>query len=320
MPQSGPVPSGTASGRSELRVCPLRGSMVIVAPERAARPIPAAPPPAPSEDVAQACPFCDATALAERALLVTPAPGGDVLVVPNRYPATEAHEVVIETPRHQATLVDLGRGQVAAVLSAWQARLRSHLRDTAPDGWAIAFRNSGGPAGSSLPHPHSQVLSLPLAPPAIAAEHERATAWRRAQGVRLQRTLVERAAAEGRVVASHAGGALLAWCPWAASQAWETWITPRDGARAFLDLDQPALEHVAALLVDVLERFEAAGAPAAHNLALHLEPAARATPRASSWRLEITPRESRPGGFELASGVQINALPPEAAAARLRDA
>ena len=37
------------------------------------------------------------------------------------------------------------------------------------------------------------------------------------------------------------------------------------------------------------------------------------------WRIEIAPRIGQPAGMELGTGVNINAVPPEAAAATLRD-
>ena len=112
-------------------------------PERFLRPVP--------EQDAGICPFCQGNEGMTPPELLSRRENGawSLRVVPNRYPAlrTEiqmsrsglgmfdsmagvgAHEVVIETPDHRATLADLAAPQIEAVLRAWQDRMLDLSRD-----------------------------------------------------------------------------------------------------------------------------------------------------------------------------------------------
>ena len=143
---------------------------VAVAPGRARRPgagRPAWEPPAPDE--LDSCPFCegreDRTPPEVLRLPDGPAdqPGWSVRVVPNLYPAFERQEVVIHSPRHVRSLVELTDDEVAHVARAWRAR-----REAVRDGYLFAFVNDGAAAGASLPHSHSQLVWFSEAPPSAA--------------------------------------------------------------------------------------------------------------------------------------------------------
>ena len=81
----------------------------------------------------------------------------------------------------------------------------------------------------------------------------------------------------------------------------------------------PADGHaVAAALGDLLRRFRGvAGDRAPYNLVLHSAP-----PGVDDfhWHLHLLPRLTTFGGFELASGIIINVVDPDKAAAALRAA
>jgi UDPglucose--hexose-1-phosphate uridylyltransferase len=54
------------------------------------------------------------------------------------------------------------------------------------------------------------------------------------------------------------------------------------------------------------------------NFFIHTAPAKRDVSRYYHWHLEIHPRLTQPAGFELSTGVIINTVSPEGAAAFLR--
>ena len=98
-----------------------------------------------------------------------------VRVVPNKFPALAiegelekrgfgmydlmngvgAHEVIIETPKHNLDPSLLPQNQVAEVLWAYRERYLD-LRKDARFKYILIFRNHGKVAGASLEHPHSQ--------------------------------------------------------------------------------------------------------------------------------------------------------------------
>jgi len=101
-------------------------------------------------------------------------------VVPNKFPVLEiegeldrqgegmfdrmngigAHEVIIETPEHKASLANLSEKQVEDVLWAFKNRVLD-LRQDRRLRYTVLFKNHGEAAGASLEHTHSQLIALP---------------------------------------------------------------------------------------------------------------------------------------------------------------
>jgi UDPglucose--hexose-1-phosphate uridylyltransferase len=256
---------------------------VVIAPGRASRPGPARgaiEPPSPEE--LDSCPFDRGREdrTPPETLRLPAAEEWIVRVVPNLYPALERQEVVVHSPRHARSLAELEDAELDLVAEAWQRR-----RAAEPAGYVHALVNEGREAGASLAHSHSQLVWLPEAPPAVA---------------------VERGAPAGEVVLERDGLALL--CPSASRLPYELAIAPLapepDGLRS--DLLAPALR----LLSEAVRRLHRVEGPVPLNAWLH---------NGAHWHLELLPRLTVLAGLELGAGVFINPLPPEEAAARLKD-
>ena len=333
---------------SEFRQDPLTGRWVIVAPERAARPKATGADPEtapPREPFDPSCPFCPGNEEMVPAILEeTPGPQGSgragwlTRVVPNKYPALGpdtaaptfghagevslpghgAHEVVVETPRHDADLEDMETGHVAEILRCWRRR---HAELIARPGIraVIVFRNRGPQGGASLAHPHSQVIAAGMVPPRLARE----SAWARAHHDRHGRcvtceTLGREAARGRRVVELTERCALLV--PFAAVTPFEQRIAPVRHRASFADADDAELDELAGLLRRALLRLDACLDRPPYNLVIESAPAGETEAAHLHWRLGIVPARHRPGGFEIAAGIEINTSLPEDDARRLREA
>lgn len=333
---------------SEWRQDPLSGRWVIVAPERGRRPFEVKGAPCREHSVST-CPFCPgheawtpAETFAIRPHGPANGPGWQVRVVPNKFPAvghttplppdgalwrrapaTGAHEIVIESPEHDQQLVKMPLDQLERVLEAYRARLEAWLA-RAEVAYVQLFKNQGVAAGASLSHVHAQLIALSCLPPALAAELRRSAAHHRRRGRCLTCELVARELEEGvRIV--QADEHFVALTPFAARLPFELWLLPRAHGADFSALGPARRAALAEALQALLRRLEAIVPDAPHNLALHTAPRPAHDPSgraqaAYHWRLEVLPRLTVPGGFEWSSGVWINPLPPEAAAARLREA
>jgi UDPglucose--hexose-1-phosphate uridylyltransferase len=156
-------------------------------------------------------------------------------------------------------------------------------RARAHRGYVQALINEGSEAGSSLPHSHSQLVWLPEAPPVHA----------RPKG----ETFLER-------------GDLIAVCPWASRLPYETVVAPAHRGEDGLHSDR--LGAALRLLADIVRRLQALEGPVPLNA--WLEQADQ------DWRLVLLPRLTILAGLELGAGIFVNTLPPEDAAARLREA
>ena len=203
-------------------------------------------------------------------------------VVPNLYPALERQEVVVHSPRHVRSFAYLEEHELDLVAEAWRLR-----RETVPDGYLHALVNEGREAGSSLPHSHSQLVWFREPPPAVAEERGEL--------------------AVGEVVLEQDG--LVLACPPASRLPYELVVAPledeTDGLRS--GRLAPALR----LLAEGIRRLRRLEGPVPWNAWLH---------DGRHWHIEVVPRLAVLAGLELGAGIYVNSLPPEEAAAALRDA
>jgi UDPglucose--hexose-1-phosphate uridylyltransferase len=208
-------------------------------------------------------------------------------------------------------------GEFADVLTAYAARL-GHWHDDGQFEYGLVFKNRGPIAGASLAHLHSQLIALPELPQPVAAEFARAQ-----QSFRDHRScpycrLVEDERATGRRVVLERDG-LIAFCPFASLQPYETWLLPTEHEPWFERRPAPGVANrLAAALHEVVVRIEAIVPGAAYNLMLRTAPWRAAAVRCGHWRIEVLPRTTSLAGLELATGIHINPLSPAHAAERLR--
>jgi UDPglucose--hexose-1-phosphate uridylyltransferase len=207
-------------------------------------------------------------------------------------------------------LSQLDAGELALAVDVWRERMRAH-----PDAsYLHLFVNEGAPGGASRAHTHAQLLALHFVPALIARERERFGAYAAStMGQQLLDDLVsEEVRRRDRIVAIDDEAVLLS--PYAATLPYQLMLVPRRPRMRFED-DGP---NGAALLHDALgrlaRRFED-GPPL--NLWI------RTAPRGAEhfcWRIDIVPRLTALAGFELGSGLHLNIVTPEQAAAELREA
>jgi UDPglucose--hexose-1-phosphate uridylyltransferase len=168
--------------------------------------------------------------------------------------------------------------------------------------------------GASLPHTHAQVYALDFVPAQVARERERFGAYAtRTMGSNLLGDLVqEEVRRRERIVAIDDEAVLLA--PFASRLPFQLMLAPRT-PRARFDDDGPS---GAALLRDALVRLKRHfGASPPLNLWV------RTAPRGAdhfAWRIDVVPRLTHLAGLELGTGVHLNIVAPEHAAAVLREA
>ncbi|MGI8411736.1 MAG: galactose-1-phosphate uridylyltransferase [Solirubrobacteraceae bacterium] len=324
----------------ELRIDPLTGQRVIIAGERAGRPggeLFASPAPALERETD---PFAegheDRTPPEIHAVRpgsrVANTPGWTVRVVPNLYPALHpsspdlppqadddlfwaapalgTHEVIVNAPDSVSTLVELEPGQVVEAMEVWRERMRAHPEAACTH----LIVNERREAGASLPHTHAQLYALDFVPAAIARERERFGAYaRRTMGGNLLADVVqEEVRRRERIVAIDDDTVLIS--PYGAQVPFQLLLAPR---RARMRFEDPGPTG-AAMLHEALSRL-ARRMRASPPLNLWI----RTAPRGAEhfcWRIDILPRLTHLAGLELGTGVHLNIVSPERAAAELREA
>ena len=225
-------------------------------------------------------------------------------------PATGAHEVIVNGPQSVLSLAELPLEQVVAAVEVWRARMRVH----AESAYLQLIVNERREAGASLPHTHAQLYGLDFVPALVARERERANAYttRTMGGSLLGDLLAEEVRLRERVVAVDEEAVLLA--PFASQLPFQLMLVPRRPRARFED-DGPS---GAALLHDGLRRLARHfGSSPPLNLYVRTAPLGA---EHFCWRIDILPRLTHLAGLELSTGVNLNIVAPEHAAALLRDA
>jgi UDPglucose--hexose-1-phosphate uridylyltransferase len=223
-------------------------------------------------------------------------------------PATGAHEVLINSPRHVTSMAELDDAEFADAVATWRERMRAH----AGASYLQLIVNEGGGAGASLEHTHAQLYALPFVPASVARERERAGAYaeRTAGSGLLSDVLIEEVRRKDRLVAIDDEAALI--CPWASRGPFELRVIPRREEVRFEDGTGGAAMIATAIRL-LAKRFTT---PPELNLWI------RTAPHGAEffhWHVDIAPRLTIKAGFELGTGVDINIYPPEQAASDLRE-
>lgn len=282
------------------------------------------------------CPFCPGNEEATPPELERYGPDGGwlVRVVPNLYPAfggTEAmtvtnlgpvftqapasglHEVVIFSPNHDGSWAELTDDEATLVMTAVRDRIDEHA--TLPTvRYSQFIANCGREAGASLEHPHGQLLAMPFVPGELVDEQ---AGFDRFEGACLLCTTVEAEMESGHRLV-HVDEEILAVCPFWSGTPYEVLLLPRTHSAFVNRAGASSVEAMGRAIRDALLRLRRVAGDVAYNIVLHTAPFRSTTE--FHWHVHLLPKVTTPAGFELGTGVLINVLSPEVAAAELRAA
>ena len=225
--------------------------------------------------------------------------------------ATGFHEVIVNSPKHRTSLGQLDDGELAAAVSGWRERMRAHAERAS---YVQLIVNEGREAGASLEHSHAQLYALGFVPAAVARERERFSSYNQHTmgGDLLGEIASEEVRRRERLVAIDEDALLI--CPWASRSPFELRIIPRRPAASFEEDGDVGLGILRTGLRALEARF---GAVPQFNAWTITAPRGAAS---FHWHFDIAPRIGIRAGFEMSTGVELNAFPPERAAAELREA
>ena len=316
---------------------------VIIATERAKRP----------EDFVQkeerrkdlpprvdTCPFCAGNErMTPPETFRIPAEGGGwrVRVAPNMYPAlvpgpfgvlpggglkrsvpgVGVHEVIVETPAHNLSIPFLPDDHVRDILLTYRSRYRD-IEDSTGLEQVVIFKNHGPNAGTSLEHPHSQLIATPIVPPNIRHRVEEALRYYDDHRECVYCKVLRDELADGARIIEESPH-FVAFLPYAALSPFHIWVLPRRHSAAFRDVEDNELACLAKLLKSVLGRLHVGLKNPDYNFTIRSAPGESQRVRYLHWYLSIVPRVTRMAGFELGSGMFINTALPEKSAAFLRE-
>src|SRR5215204_1107381 len=272
----------------ELRKDPIVGRWVIVATDRAKRPVSPRNEPLPAGTL---CPFCEGheehtphEILAYRRSGTRPdEPGWRVRVVPNKFPALQiegdlqkrgegiydkmngvgAHEVILECPAHETSMTSLSEENIREVLWVYRDRLVDLKKDPRLV-YGMVFKNVGAAAGASLEHTHSQLIVTPIVPINVWEEMSGSLEFFNYRGRCIYCDMIhQEVSTEKRVVLETPN--FLAFCPYAARFPFETWILPKHHNSHYENIQKIEVDELGMVLKTILLKLEQALDKPAYN-------------------------------------------------------
>lgn len=327
---------------SEIRYNAITGDWVIIAVERARRPMSFADAVSRAEipPFVEACPFCRGNESAspdEEFRLDGPDGNWRIRTVHNKFSALSdkgeptqvgparmtingvgRHEVIIESPLHNHTIAFHSDQEISNLLSVYRQRFETFYQDPRVK-HVILYKNHGPEAGTSLEHPHSQIVGTPVIPGQVIQRLELAEKSLKETGKCLYcQTLADEVTEGKRLVAETEH--FVAFIPFASLSPYHVWIFPKVHSACFSTASAAAMADLGPLLVSILGKLYTALRNPSFNFVIRsLAPQEAALPY-FHWYLAIVPRLSKAAGFELGTGMYINSSVPELSAENLRSA
>lgn len=236
-----------------------------------------------------------------------------VKVVENKFPAltlsnAKAHgkqEIVVDTPLANTPFAHLPIAQIERVLKVYQLRT-SKLLSTSDVAYVLVFRNDGFEAGASLAHAHSQIFALPIVPKRFM-EHSKLIEqyFMDKKKEPIEDIIQFERVQKQRVVAED--NHFFVMCPYASQYPFETWLIPKRHVERFDELNESQLKSCAGQLKHLTSKLT--NAQISYNFFIEngVSPHHRCI-------IKLYGRSNIWGGFEAATGMVINTVPPESAA------
>ena len=326
---------------SELRYNLISGEWIIVATERAKRPkdfIKAKSKQQPLPEYKKNCPFCPGN---ESQTPVETFRLGDSMAwkvrsVYNKFGAVSneekkerringlynsmggfgMHEVIIEHPRHNNCIALMSYEEVEDILRVYKQR---YLAISEMEGIEsiVIFKNHGPAAGTSLEHPHSQLIATPVVPPQVRGRLVQAVSFFDLNGGCVFCAMLESELKEKVRIVLETDN-FVAFMPYASFAPFTTWVFPRRHSASFGDINDKEISDLAKNLKTILGKLYYGLDNPDFNYSIRSTPVGERGTNYFHWYLSIIPRLSQPAGFELGSGMFINTALPETTAEFLR--
>ncbi len=323
----------------ELRKDPVSGEWIILSPGRSRRPqtlerrVSGPRRPSPKKG----CPFEDLPDSGNNIIFEAwpDLSCWQIAVIPNKYPALvhgETHAVdlrqgiysgktgvgtheLIVTRDHDRSFADLAPSLAARVLEVIQGRYR--VANDGNNAYAVAFLNYGPSVGSSLWHPHYQLMAVPFVPPHIARSLDSAERYFKKHRRCIRCSLIkEEIGHRTRVIEENESA--IAFAPYASRRPFEVTVMPKRHGSRFEDEPKKVVADVAALMQSVLRRLRKYAHDPDLNFFIHSAPLGGKGYAYHHWHAEVLPNLSYLGGLEFSTGIYVNVADPDEVAKTLK--
>ena len=247
------------------------------------------------------------------------------------------HEVIIDHFNHGIAFHEMEQQHLASLLAVYRDRMNFFYNNDPKVKYILVYKNYGKASGGSLEHTHSQLIAMPVIPHNVQDELQWSRKYYQKHGkcifcslfdksTNLETTIFDKSSREKQQhyetdkYVIERGKQFIAIKPFASRYEWEVHIMPIKHQSSYLNAGEKELDDLAWVLQRTMARLQAAVGNLQYNYFLHTVPVTKIEDFKESfhWHIEICPRTVIPSGFELGSGLFVNTISPEEAAAKLR--
>lgn len=209
------------------------------------------------------------------------------------------HEVIVETPDHEKSLVDLDIADIIDVLKLFRDRIDENLKDPKIK-YVSVFKNHGKAAGTSIQHTHCQVVAYNLIPEIIRQKEEKVKMHESCPYC----SVIENERKSDRRCFENES--FVSFTPYASRFPMEVLIFPKRHIINMNEFNEKEFLELSEILKKTLMKLKEINADYNMLIQYGIEK--------MHFHIEICPRLNTWAGFELGTGTIINTVTPESAA------
>jgi UDPglucose--hexose-1-phosphate uridylyltransferase len=227
------------------------------------------------------------------------------------------HEVIIESEMHDMCLARLSAEEVRDIINVYRMRFADCFNDRRVR-HVIIFKNHGVTSGTSIMHPHTQLIGTPVVPIQIRNRVDESMRYFDYTGECLLCATLKDEIEDGRRVVLDSRH-FVSFVPYAALSPFHIWVFPKKHIPSFADISDEETDDLAYNLKATLEKVYVGLDDPDFNFAIRSLSPFRGRSEYIHWYMSIVPHVISPTGFELGSGMYVNASLPEEVAEFLRN-
>jgi len=321
----------------QLRQNIITGEWVVMAPERAKRPNEYVTADTIKHQVKAECPFC--VGKPTYGSRIKSEDTANIYVAPNKFPAflpeenisvrgyypekgfyrvkpaIGGHELII-TKNHDHSLDAMPRNILEEMFLAIQRRYLVYAKNDLVE-YVMAIYNHGPVAGASIEHGHAQLFSSSIVPSLIVKEKHGSEKYFELNGVCVYCDMIEHEKKEKiRMLAETDSFVMFNF--FASRFPFEIWIVPKKHSSNFEIAGYSIIRDLSKIMRLGLDMLNETLNDPPLNFFIHSLPTTSENADYYHWHLEIAPRVTGYGGYEIGSGVIIDITSPEECAKYLK--
>jgi len=227
------------------------------------------------------------------------------------------HEVIIESPSHNILTALLPIENIINVIKTYRERFIAVYNDPLVK-HVIIFKNQGDASGTSIMHPHSQLIGTPVTPLQVRDRISEARRYFDHIGECMMCSSLKDERSDGRRIILDTDH-FTTFIPYAALSPFHTWIFPKRHHATFGDIHDVEIIDLAHHLKTILSKLYYGLENPDFNYVIRSESPKEFESDYFHWYLSIVPHVSQSSGFELGSGMYTNSSIPEEIAEFLRN-